>query len=78
MNRGGRIELIEPGQNYEGLVSTIARILPALTDGRVEKVCHEPISVKGRIERGFQETGSVKFCEALQFIRGESVQKIEY
>jgi hypothetical protein len=75
-NRDGWLQAIEIRQNDEHFVSPVVRVMPTLGHARIEKVCHQTVSMT-RHGNLFQHTSPVKFSKTLQLIAGKTLQKIE-
>ena len=71
------IEMVEPGQNDKGFVSAIAGASPAVTNSRVEKVCHQTVRVVGGGKLRFQHASPLEFGKTFQFVAGKSAEKIQ-
>ena len=75
--RGGAIQLIQPGENNESLVRAIGGILPALEDLRIEEIRHQTVDVKKPNIFELQHAGPLKLRQTFQFILRESVEEIQ-
>ena len=77
MNRDRSLQVIEIRQYDEHLMSAVVGVLPALANGRIEKVCHQTIRVTRHGKLVFEYASSLEFGETFQLIAGKTPQKIQ-
>ncbi len=66
----------QPGENYEGLVSTVFAVSPALGDGGIEEFGEHSVRIYRYIGH-FEQTSPLEFSETFQFATGKTGQKIK-
>jgi hypothetical protein len=68
--------VVEIRQNDEHFVRAIVGIIPAVTNTRIEKVCHQTIRIPRHGILLFKYTGSLKFAKTFQFIARQPAKEI--